>query len=109
MVTNAGTRKGTCYDGGMSKTVSSGAVDAVGVSDTPGNDLTVAIDLPVLQLEALNMDYDGAVPDMPALESPLDSDEEGLTCVDCGEPTYDECEDCGDPLCCDDVCSYCAL
>lgn len=90
----------------MSKTVSSGAADA---SDTSGNDLTIAIDLPVLQLEALNVDYDGAVPDMPALDSSLDSDDEGLTCVDCGEPTYDECEDCGDPLCCDDLCSYCAL
>lgn len=84
MVTDAGTREGTCYSGGMSKTVSSGA-GAVGVSD-----------LPALQFEAL-------------LESPLDSDDEGLTCVDCGEPTLDECEDCGDPLCCDDLCSYCAL
>lgn len=85
-------------------------------SASSGDDLNTDIDLPVLQLEALNVDYAGAILDMPMLglqtvelESPLDSDEEGLTCVDCGDATTGECEDCGDPLCseCGDVCSYC--
>ena len=102
----------------MSKTVSSG-VGASVVSDSSGDDLTVIVDLPALQLEALNVDYAGAILEMPALglqpvelESPLDSDEEGSfdgMCVDCDGETDDECEDCGDPLCqaCGDVCAYC--
>lgn len=82
----------------MSKPV---GVGAVGVSD-----------LPVLQLEALNVDYDGAVFDMSALESLLDSDDDGSfddLCVVCDGETDDECEECGDPLCqvCGYVCAYC--
>lgn len=96
----------------MSKTVSSGA-GAADASDTSGDDLASVVDLPVLQLEALNMDYDGAVPDMPALESPLDSDDDGSfddLCVVCDGETDDECEECGDPLCqvCGYVCAYCS-
>lgn len=101
----------------MSKPVS-GGVGASAVSDSSGDDLTVVVDLPVLQLEALNVDYDGTVPDMPALDlqtvelESLDSDEDDSfdgMCVDCDGETDDECEDCGEPLCCGDVCSWCVV